>query len=217
MNLYEISDKYIEYLRGKLQQSTVYDSEVDTRRHNRKYVPLFRYKGVVYFAPLSHGKKKDYRYNAKKKNFELKKDTQVCMYISDKNKKSLGTIQLGNLIPVPAGEYFKYDHTKEQDKYYKETVEEQIEYIEKNKNKIRDKAKTIVLQKMSGKRVPIKTIDKVPDLKRIHLVCERKMQFEKLQNSKSEMKKFMEKVASKRLLAKPQIKNCPNKKKQAKM
>lgn len=191
MQFYEISDEYINYLRNTLKQTTVYDSEVDSRRHNRKYIPLFRYKGISYFAPLSHGKKKDYNYNAKTKSFKVKCDTQVCIYIKDRNNKSLGTIQLGNLIPVPTGEYKKYELDAETDRVYKQTVKDQLHFIASNIDRIREKAKNIVVQKMAHLSEPIKTIDKVPDIEKIHLYCEKKNQFAKLQDKKSAMQTYI--------------------------
>lgn len=115
MQLYNISDEYINYLRNKFPR--VYSNKEYARVHTRKYL------GTV----IENGKK------------TVRKDSLIVMRIVSGNgddKELKGTLQIGTMIPVPDDAIVLYDVDNEPDQAYKDLVQEEIVYIRKHENKI---------------------------------------------------------------------------------
>ena len=95
LNLYSVSDQYIEYLRQF--DNKIYDNKEEIRTHERKYV------GVVltvnefnYYIPMSSPKKTDYIDIDKK---IIRKDTKTIIRIHE-GDRLYGTLRISNMIPV---------------------------------------------------------------------------------------------------------------------
>ena len=158
LNLYSVSDKYIEYLRQF--DNKIYDNKEEIRTHERKYV------GVVltvnefnYYIPMSSPKKTDYIDIDKK---IIRKDTKTIIRIHE-GDRLYGTLRISNMIPVPITELEPYILSNETDLKYKELVLGELRYINNNSNKIVKYAKTVYKQKV--KNIDIGYIKQTVDFK----------------------------------------------------
>ena len=145
LNLYSVSDQYIEYLRQF--DNKIYDNKEEIRTHERKYV------GVVltvnefnYYIPMSSPKKTDYIDIDKK---IIRKDTKTIIRIHE-GDRLYGTLRISNMIPVPITELEPYILSNETDLKYKELVLGELRYINNNSNKIVKYAKTVYKQKVQN-------------------------------------------------------------------
>ena len=158
LNLYSVSDKYINYLRQF--DDKIYDNKEEIRTHERKYL------GVVltvnefnYYIPMSSPKKSDYIDVNKK---IIRKDTKTIIRIND-GVRLYGTLRISNMIPVPITELEPYMLSNETDSKYKELILGELRYINSNSNKIIKYAKTVYNQKT--KNVDIGYIKNTVDFK----------------------------------------------------
>ena len=158
LNLYSVSDKYIEYLRQF--DNKIYDNKEEIRTHERKYV------GVVltvnefnYYIPMSSPKKTDYIDIDKK---IIRNDTKTIIRIHE-GDRLYGTLRISNMIPVPITELEPYILSNETDLKYKELVLGELRYINNNSNKIVKYAKTVYKQKV--KNIDIGYIKQTVDFK----------------------------------------------------
>lgn len=142
LNLYSVSDKYINYLRQF--DDRIYDNKEEIRTHERKYL------GVVltvnefnYYIPMSSPKKSDYLDIDKK---IIRKDTKTIIRIHEGNRL-YGTLRISNMIPVPITELEPYMISNETDSKYRELILGELRYINNNSNKIIKYAKTVYNQK----------------------------------------------------------------------
>ena len=145
LNLYSVSDQYIEYLRQF--DNKIYDNKEEIRTHQRKYV------GVVltvnefnYYIPMSSPKKTDYIDIDKK---IIRKDTKTIIRIHE-GDRLYGTLRISNMIPVPITELEPYTISTETDLKYKEVILGELRYINDNSNKIIKYAKTVYNQKIKN-------------------------------------------------------------------
>lgn len=151
MQLYNISDNYINYLREKFPR--VYSNKEDARVHTRKYLGAVIEVGVhKYYIPLSSPKEKhDYIVENGKKI--VRKDSLIVMRIvsgNGDNKELKGTLQIGTMIPVPEEALALYDVDNEPDQAYKDLVQEEIVYIRKHEKEIIRNAKILYIKRKSG-------------------------------------------------------------------
>ena len=158
LNLYSVSDKYINYLRQF--DDKIYDNKEEIRTHERKYL------GVVltvnefnYYIPMSSPKNSDYIDINKK---IIRKDTKTIIRIYEGNRL-YGTLRISNMIPVPITELEPYMLSNETDSKYKELILGELRYINSNSNKIIKYAKTVYNQKT--KNVDIGYIKNTVDFK----------------------------------------------------
>ena len=103
-SLYEIDDKYIEYLR-KFDEK-VLSSKEGNRKYTRKCVGvLFHIRDVKYFIPLS----------------SYKPETYDSMYESLSFKKigNMAVLRINNMIPIIDSVVHKIDFKQEKDEKYK--------------------------------------------------------------------------------------------------
>ena len=142
LNLYNISDTYIEYLR-KFDER-VYDNKEENRIYGRKYIGLVLSVGdFSYYIPMSSPKRTDY---IDYENKIIRHDTKTIIRMKDKNRL-YGTLRISNMIPVPITELEPYVVEKEKDTKYKNLILGEIRYIDYNSNKIVKNAKLVYDQK----------------------------------------------------------------------
>lgn len=151
MQLYSVSDEYINYLKSKFPR--VYSNKEDTRVHTRKYLGVVIEIGVYkYYIPLSSPKEKhDYIMVDGKKT--IRKDSLIVMRIvsgTGENKELKGTLQIGTMIPVPDEVIELYDVDHEPDQAYKDLVNEEIIYIRKHEKVIIKNAKILYSKRKAG-------------------------------------------------------------------
>lgn len=122
LKIYFISDEYIAYLRK-------YDTKVAYNKiPNRPYVGVvFNYNDFKYFAPLTSPKTKHL----------LMKENMVDIFKIDNGK--LGIINLNNMIPCPMSVLTEAIKIVK-DKMYKVLLENQLTYLNANKEKLYRKA-----------------------------------------------------------------------------
>lgn len=123
MDLYEVTDKYIQYLQKSDEK--VLDNHFV--KQNRKYIGLgIELNKCIYYLPLSSPDPMDYDINGKPR----KTIVPIFRLIAN-NGRLLGKILLSNMIPVPESELTKYDVNKEQDYKYKKLVLSEIRILSK--------------------------------------------------------------------------------------
>ncbi len=145
LNLYSISDKYIEYLRKF--DDKIYDNKEEIRTHERKYLGVvLTVNGFNYYILMSSPKKSDYIDNDKK---IIRKDTKTIIRMHDKGYL-YGTLRISNMIPVPITELEPYLISNETDIKYKEVILGELRYINNNSSKIIKYAKMVYEQKVKN-------------------------------------------------------------------
>ena len=158
LNLYSVSDKYIEYLRQF--DNKIYDNKEEIRTHERKYVGVvLTVNEFIYFIQCSIHKKPDYIDIDKK---IIRKDTKTIIRIHE-GDRLYGTLRISNMIPVPITELEPYILSNETDLKYKELVLGELRYINNNSNKIVKYAKIVYNQKV--KNIDIGYIKQTVDFK----------------------------------------------------
>lgn len=151
MQLYTISDSYINFLRQKIPK--VYSNKVLHRNHTRKYLgPISINKNYSYYIPLSSPKKSDYQYADGKMLVKKSIIPIVRMYERgpDGEKVLKGTLRISDMIPVPLKELIPYDVNNEPSTDYKNLIFSELRYIRKNQEMIVKKALTLYQQKTTG-------------------------------------------------------------------
>lgn len=149
--VYSVSDKYISYLRDKYPN--VYSNKVENRTHTRKYVGIVITMGEYnYYIPMSSPKDTDYQVAGATK--VIKKSIIPIIRIVVKNsareKELKGTLRISHMIPVPESELELYDLENETDEAYKDLVQNEIIFIRKNQEKIRNNAEVLYKQKLEN-------------------------------------------------------------------
>lgn len=151
MQLYTVSDTYINYLRQKIPK--VYSNKENHRNHTRKYLgPILLNRNYYYYIPLSSPKKSDYQYAGGKMIVKKSIVPIVRMYErnSNKEKELKGTLRISDMIPVPLEEVELYDINNEKSFEYKHLIFSELQYIRKNQESIIKKAHTMYQQKISN-------------------------------------------------------------------
>ena len=148
ISFYEIDDDYIEYLR-KFDKKVLTIKDED-RKHTRKYIGVVISIGEFkYYIPMSSPKETDYQIAGDTK--VIKKSIVPIIRIVVKNsdgvKELKGTLRISHMIPVPESELELYDLDNEKDIAYKELVQNEIIFIRKNQEKIKNNANVLYKQK----------------------------------------------------------------------
>lgn len=145
LNLYSVSDKYINYLRQF--DNKIYDNKEGKRIHERKYVGIvLNINEFNYYIPMSSPKKSDY---IDFENKIIRHDTKTIIRIHD-GERLYATLRLSNMIPVPITELEPYVLSYERDFKYKEVILGELRYINNNSEKIVKYAKTVYNQKIKN-------------------------------------------------------------------
>lgn len=153
MELYEVTEAYVSYLRQFEPKKILSNAD---KKNTRKFIGLIIKKGKYnYVVPLSSPKfgkdfridgytgdtlPKDYTVKKYKKDIVLLKKTSepvVLMYSDDSNGIDFyAKIQCNNMIPVPDTELIKVDVDAEPDAAYKALLQKEINFIRKNEQYI---------------------------------------------------------------------------------
>lgn len=147
LNLYSVSDEYIEYLRKF--DDRVYDNKQEIRVHTRKYLGVvLSINSFNYYIPFSSPKDTDY-YD--KEKIKIRKSIVPIMRITEKkgedNYKLYGTLRISNMIPVPITEITPYFVQEEKDINYKNLILSELRFIRKNSKTIIKNANLLYKQK----------------------------------------------------------------------
>lgn len=134
LNLFEISDDYINYLHSI--DSLVPTTKQETRKFKRKYIGIvFNINEFNYYVNLS---------SFKSKHFNMKESID---FIKIGNKS---VINLNNMIPIIDSELTKIDINKEEDVKYKNLLIEEYRIISKKEKIILKNAKIVYNQKINN-------------------------------------------------------------------
>ena len=148
LNLYSVSDKYINFLRKF--ENRIYDNKEEKRKHNRKYIGIVLTIGRYnYYIPMSSPKKTDY---IDFENKIIRNDTKTIIRMRNKDRL-YGTLRISNMIPVPITELKPYILSAEKDIKYKDLILGELRFIEKNSDKIKKYAKMVYTQKLKNVNV----------------------------------------------------------------
>ena len=167
MKLYSVNDKYIQYLRKF--DNKVYDNKENNRKFNRKYLGIvLTINKLNYYIPMSSPKNNDYKDNKIRKSI-----IPIIRIISNEEINNIpelkGTLRISNMIPVPNSELILYEPKKEKDKDYKILVEKELEFINKNEEKIKKYA--IILYKQKINNYNVSYIKNIVDFKLLEKKC----------------------------------------------
>ena len=190
MELYEVTEAYVSYLR-KFEPKKILSSA--DQKNTRKFIGLIVKKGKYnYVVPLSspkYGKDfaingytgdklpADYSTKKYKKDICLLKDTTepvVFMYSKDTDGIDFySKIQCNNMIPVPESELIKVDVNAESDVAYKALLQKEINFVRKNETTIIKKHINPVYNNRINNRMNIGYIRAAtPDFKLLEQKCD---------------------------------------------
>lgn len=128
MKLYEIDDKYIDYLRR--YDSKVLSPKLTERKFSRKYLGVvLSVNGLDYFVPLSSYKSKHDRM----------KNSVDFIKIKD-NKRKYAVLNINNMIPVVPSVLIPFDIRQEADIKYRSLMVSEFIAISKLEESIKKKA-----------------------------------------------------------------------------
>ena len=153
MELYEVTEEYVSYLRRFEPKKILSNAD---QKNSRKFIGLIIKKGKYnYVVPLSspkYGKDfsidgytgdklpTDYSSKKYKKDIRLLKDTTepvVFTYSNDLDGIDFYCkIQCNNMIPVPESELIKINVSAEPDMAYKTLLQKEINFVRKNEDTI---------------------------------------------------------------------------------
>ena len=153
MDLYEVTEAYVSYLRRFEPKKILSNAD---QKNTRKFIGIIIKKGKYnYVVPLSSPKfgkdfelkgytgtelPTDYTSKKYKKDVVLLKDTTepvVFMYSVDPDGIDFySKIQCNNMIPVPDSELIKVDVNAEPDIAYKNLLQKEINFVRKNETDI---------------------------------------------------------------------------------
>ena len=185
MQLYSISDEYINYLKKKFPR--VYSNKEDIRVHTRKYLgAVIEISTYKYYIPLSSPKEKhDYIMVNDKKT--IRKDSLIVMRIvsgTGEDMELRGTLQIGTMIPVPDSAIELYDVENEPDRAYKDLVNEEIIYIRKHEKAIIKNAKVLYSKRKSGEKNRV--VENCLDFKKLEVECDKWIELNRFEERKDD-------------------------------
>lgn len=145
--IYEVNNDYINHLRK--YDNRVEKSDGDSYQKERKYLAVKLNNGENYLIPFSSPKDTDY-INGNPRN-------SVTPIIRITSKDTSGKIQVigklknSSMIPIKNIKIItKYDITKEKDSSYKDLMQKEIQFIEKNKESIKKAVNEIYNEKLKN-------------------------------------------------------------------
>ena len=153
LKLYIVDDDYINDLKTNVN-THVFANDDPSYNHSRKYLGvLLNINGFAYYAPLSSPKNSDYMLMRGHKVIRNSILPIIRMVETDKFGKRhlLGTIKLGNMIPVPPDKLLCYDLDNETDSDYKNLILKETRFINRNEETIISYAETLYKEKVYGK------------------------------------------------------------------
>lgn len=136
LKIIKIDPEYIEYLRKF--DSKVQFNKAESNKQNKPFVGvLFSINDRKYYVPISSANKKTKLNKMYKKYCKSGIEPIDIIFITDKNKKLLSTLNLNNMIPVADNSIINYDITKDKDAGL---LIKEYKYCMKNKEEIRRRA-----------------------------------------------------------------------------
>ena len=173
--IYSVSDRYISFLQERFPN--VYSNKEQHRTHTRKYIGIvIEINGFAYYIPLSSPNDTDYQTAGDGKI--IKRSIIPIYRIVVKNSKGekelKGTLRISHMIPVPENELELYDLEHEQDKAYRDLVQDEIIFIRKHADKIRSNANVMYHQKINNDQTA-KYVRAALDFKAIEEACQQFM------------------------------------------
>lgn len=151
LKLYNVLDKYVDYLRQF--DKKVFSTKEEDRKHKRKYLgTVLKIHGMDYFVPLSSPKDSDYisRNGMREIRKSIIPIIRIIVKDDNGNDELKGTLKFSNMIPVPYIALINYDVNNEMDLGYKILILKELSFIRKNVNKIIKNASIIYNQKINN-------------------------------------------------------------------
>ncbi len=155
LNIYSVSNRYINFLRSDERLQNVFDNKEDVGTHTRKYLgAVFIHNNFYYYIPFSSPKKSDYIIKPNGDR-EIRKSIVPIIRMTTKDTLSgelelKGTLKISNMIPVPAEELIPYSISDEKDMNYKQLVTKEYSFITSNIAMILKNAKILYNQKINA-------------------------------------------------------------------
>lgn len=152
LRLYSIDDDFIKDLHDNVN-SHVFANTDPRYNHSRKYLGvLLLINGFSYYAPLSSPKNSDYMEIRGRRVIRNSILPIIRMVETDENgnRNLLGTIKLGNMIPVLDNMLIDYDLDNESDTDYKDLVLKEKRFINRNEEMIMAYAGQLYKEKTDG-------------------------------------------------------------------
>ena len=176
MKMYNVSDRYIEYLRK--QEPNVYSNKINMRKHTRKYVGgIIQINQYNYFIPMSSPKNSDFKYSGEEP--KIRKSIVPIIRVIVKNNlgkdELIATLRVSHMIPVPNSEIELYNINAETDEKYKMMIQKEVLFIRKKRDKIINNAKLLYKQKCNNDKTAGYVI-RALDYKKLEKLCD---EFEK--------------------------------------
>lgn len=155
IKLYEIDEKYIDYLLPMAPH--LFQNKKPGQQNTRKYIGVILIvNGFEYFAPLSSFKEKHKRMQESLDFLKI---------------KHYSVINLNNMFPVPKGVYTYVDIAKERNPKYKALLLNEYRYIKSVQEKIRKNAVTLYKHKnKEGNATAL--AQRCNDFKQLEKACE---------------------------------------------
>lgn len=136
LNLYEIDDDYIEYLRGF--DSKVLSSKQGNRKETRKYIGvLLHNKNYKYFIPLSSYKPETY--------------DSMNESISFKKIKKMAVLRINNMIPVIDSVIHRVNFNSVADEKYRYLLYSEYRVLKPREREIRVDARIVYFYRLNDK------------------------------------------------------------------
>lgn len=152
LKLYTIDDAFIKDLHDNID-SRVFNNNDPAYNHARKYLGvLIKIGSFSYYAPLSSPKDSDYIIinGIRSIRNSIMPIIRMTESKADGKRHLLGTIKLGNMIPVPDNMLQIYDLDNEPDPLYKDLVLKEKRFINRNEELITSYAYSLYNEKNKG-------------------------------------------------------------------
>ena len=158
MNLYKVDIEYYNYLHYYEPKIPYIENE----KQNRPFLGIvLNVNGKNFFAPLTSPKRKHLMMN----------DMQDFLKIDDGR---LGGINLNNMLPIPKRYLYKIEINKIVNNKYKKMLYMQIDWVEKNKLRINNRARNLYYL-IINKRAEEKVVNRCCNFKLLEDKCEEYM------------------------------------------
>ena len=169
LRLVSVSDGYIDFLIRNGHEH-VYSNKENKRIVDRPYVGVvLRIADYQYYVPLSSPKDKDFVASETGQK-TVRPDTFLVMRIIE-DRRLLGTIHFGNMIPVPPSSIIPYDIASERDLEYKRLMEKEVYFLRKHTKAICSRAKTVYNKRIYN-GLPQSTVKHCLDFFALEKLCD---------------------------------------------
>lgn len=161
MKIYSIEDNYVKYLHDF--DTHVFLNTGTGYKHTRKYVGyVIEMNFCQYYIPMSSGKNSDYVFDVTGIKTIRPNSVPLIRMVDLAKNKLYGTLDIGNMIPVPRLSLIEYDVNAETDYDYKNLLLAEIEFVKSNQDLILRNAK-IMYNLKTQNRIDIKFVNFAPD------------------------------------------------------